>query len=207
MAPSDRLLSNMRGMRYGEVILGYLEDEPRVEVFNSFPLNDCPDELWRALDAEILAKEADASFAILNGPRYWLMDGVGKVQNVDPQLRTFGGIDMRRVATIDFDGDLNRVFYKERHVNRGAVWFFDAGTTIHELTSPDNKTYVMQAYCTGVDSSLREENLAMLAESLHLPADWRFSSRMLSDELVIDTTEHVATVLQDELENTYTLVV
>ena len=206
MAPSERLLSNLRGMRYGEVLLAYLGSETRVEVYNSFPLNDCPDELWRALDAELIAKEFEATFALLNGPRYWLMDGIGKVQNVNPLLRTFGGIDMRLVATLELDGDVARVSYKERHVNRGAVWYFDEGSAVHELTSPEGRTYVMQAYCTGVDPTLREDSLDQLGATLHLPTGWRYESRVLTSELVVDTTEHVATVLQDELENTYTLV-
>jgi hypothetical protein len=206
MTTSGRLLSNLRGMRYGEVLLAYLEGEQRVEVFNSFPMNQCPDELWRALNPETLAKEANATFAILNGPRYWLMDGIGKVQNVEPVIRDFGGIEMRRVATIELSGDVARTFYQERHVNRGAIWYFDAGSRVHELTSPDAKTYVMQAYCTGVDESLTEASLSDLGAKLALPAGWSYSSRVLDVELVVDTTSHVATVLQDELENTYTLV-
>ncbi|HEY1222316.1 MAG TPA: hypothetical protein VGE75_02325 [Acidimicrobiales bacterium] len=203
---SGRLLSHLRGMRYGEVLLAYLEGDQRVEVFNSFPMNQCPDELWRALDPEILAKEAGATFALLNGPRYWLMDGIGKVPNVEPVIRDFGGIEMRRVATLELDGDVVRSFYRERHVNRGAIWYFDAGSTVHELTSPDAKTYVMQAYCTGVDESLSETSLRDLGAKLHLPDGWSYSSRVLEADLVVDTTTHVATVLQDELENTYTLV-
>ena len=38
-----------------------------------------------------------------------------------------------------------------------------------------------------------------------LPVGWTFRSRILEDELIVDTSETVATVLQDELENTYTL--
>jgi hypothetical protein len=193
-------------MRYGEVLLAYLDGEQRIEVFNSFPMNQCPDELWRALDAETLAKESSATFAILNGPRYWLMDGIGKVANVHPVMRDFGGIEMRRVATLELDGDLARSFYHERHVNRGAIWYFDEGATVHELTSPEHRTYVMQAYCTGVDPSLTQDTLSGLATRLQLPSGWHFDSRVLDAELVVDTTERVATVLQDELENTYTLV-
>lgn len=200
-----RLVSNMRGLRYGEVLLAYLDGAPRVDVYNSFPLNDCPDDLWRALDADVIAKENAATLAILNGPRYWLMDGVGKVENVEPVVRDFGGIAMRRVATLELDGDVTRTFYRERRVNRGAAWFFDPGTTIHTLTSPDDKTYVMQAYCVGIDASLAEDNLARLATRLQLPEGWRFSSPVLANELVVDTTDRVAVVLQDELENTYTL--
>ena len=36
---------------------------------------------------------------------------------------------------------------------------------------------------------------------------WRaLDNALLTQELVVDTTHHVATVLQDDLENTYTLV-
>ncbi len=36
---------------------------------------------------------------------------------------------------------------------------------------------------------------------------WRaLDNAFLTQELVVDTTHHVATVLQDDLENTYTLV-
>jgi hypothetical protein len=34
---------------------------------------------------------------------------------------------------------------------------------------------------------------------------WTFQTRILDEELIVDTSETVATVLQDELENTYTL--
>lgn len=206
MSDSQRLLSNLRGMRYGEVFLAYLDGEPRYEVYNSFPMNDCPDELWRQLDPEVIAKEHDATFAILNGPRYWLMDGIGKVRNVESIQRDFGGIAMRLVATIEVDDDPIRVFYRERHINRGALWIFDPGTTVHELRTPDEKTYVMQAYCVGVDESLTQENLHELGGRLDLPAGWTFGSRVLDEPLLVDTTEHVATVLQDEFENTYTLI-
>jgi len=42
-------------------------------------------------------------------------------------------------------------------------------------------------------------------ERLALPSDWSYRTRILDEELVVDTTATVATVLQDELENTYTL--
>ena len=60
--------------RYGEVLLVRLGDSgPEATVFNSFPLNDCPQELWSKLDTEAIARENDAQMVLLNGPRYWLM--------------------------------------------------------------------------------------------------------------------------------------
>ena len=41
--------------------------------------------------------------------------------------------------------------------------------------------------------------------TLALPEGWTYRTRILDEELVVDTTATIATVLQDELENTYTL--
>lgn len=206
MAGGPRLLSDLRGQRYGEVFLAFLDGAPRIDVYNSFPLNDCPPDLWRGLDTKLIAKECGATAAVLNGPRHWMMDGIGKIDPVEPVLRDFGGIEMRRVATIDVDGRFHQEFYVERHVNRGAIWYFDAGKPVHELVAPKGRTYVLQAYCVGVDQSLTQSNLSELGERLSLPVGWTFRTRVLEKELVVDATAQVATALQDELQNTYTLV-
>jgi hypothetical protein len=57
----------------------------------------------------------------------------------------------------------------------------------------------------GVDPTLTVAGLDLLGERLSLPQGWSFRTRTLESELIVDTTTHVATVVQDELENTYTL--
>jgi len=43
-------VSDLAGKRYGEVLLVTRgEAGPQASVYNSFPLNDCPAELWSAL--------------------------------------------------------------------------------------------------------------------------------------------------------------
>jgi hypothetical protein len=64
---------------------------------------------------------------------------------------------------------------------------------------------VLQAYCIGVDPTIAQESLAGLGDRLALPPGWTYRSRVLDHELVVDTTHTIATVLQDELENSYTL--
>ena len=201
-----RLVSGTRGGRYGEVLLAYLDNGIRLDVYNSYRLNECPQELWDQLCAPAIAKEFGATLAVLNGPRYWLMDGIGKVDNVAAQLRDFGAITMNRVASISLEGPLERAAYREVSVNRGSIWIFDVGTEVYELTAPNGRRYVMQAYCTGVDGTLSSESLASLGNRLTVPEGWRYGARTLSSELKIDTTGSLATVLQDELENTYTLI-
>ena len=203
----QRLIDDMRGVRYGEVLAVFLRDNGlEAEVYGTQMLNDCPQELWQTLDAEAIAKDIGAVFAKLNGPRYWLLDGLGsKVAVVDPVFKDFNGIQMRRIATIPLGADFAAGAYVVRNVNRGAVFFWDAGKLVYELVDPDGRPFVMQARCVGVDFGMTEESLATLGERLALPEGWSYRTRVLDAELVIDTTATLATVVQDEFENTYTL--
>jgi hypothetical protein len=203
----QRLISDMRGVRYGEVLAVMSRDEKlQADVYGTQMINDCPAELWDTLNADEIAKDMGALFVKLNGPRYWMLDGLGtKVAFVEPVMREFNGLMMRRIATVDLGDTPASLLYEERYVNRGAVFFFDAGSVVYELINPDGKAYIMQAYCVGVDPTLNQSNLGDLAGRLKLPAGWAFRSRVLDEELVVDTTDHPATVVQDELENTYTL--
>ena len=206
-AASQRLIDHMRGVRYGEVLAMFLRDTGlEAEVYGTQMLNDCPQELWETLDADAITKDMGAVFVKLNGPRYWLLDGLGsKVAVVDPVFKDFNGIQMRRIATIPIGADFAAGPYTVRNVNRGAVFFFDAGKTVYELVDPEGRAFVLQARCVGVDPSMTEESLATLGERLALPDGWSYRTRVLDSELVIDTSATLATVVQDEFENTYTL--
>ena len=203
----QRLIDNMRGVRYGEVLAMFLRDTGlEAEVYGTQMLNDCPQEQWQTLDADAIAKEMGAVFAKLNGPRHWLLDGLGtKVAVIEPVFRDFNGITMRRIATLNLGADYSPGSYVERKINRGAVFFWDAGKKVYELVNPDGAAYVMQARCIGIDPTISEASLDTLGDKLSLPAGWSYRVRVLSEELVVDTTAHVATVLQDEFENSYTL--
>ena len=199
----------MRGVRYGEVLAVFLRDgNIEAEVYGTQMLNDCPAELWDTLVADEIAKDLEAFTVKLNGPRHWMLDGLGtKVNAVEPIFRDFNGLQMRRIAVIRFEpGDTPAtVPYTDRYVDRGAQFFFDEGSVVYELVNPEGKAYVLQAYCIGVDATINQDNLATLGERLSMPEGWSYRSRILDEELVVDTTGQVATVIQDEFENTYTL--
>ncbi len=207
MTSSGRLIDGMRGVRYGEVLPIFLRDDGlHAEVYGTQMLNDCPQELWEKLDADVIAKEMGAVFVKLNGPRQWVLDGLGtKVAPVEPVLREFGGIMFRRIATLHLGDKLNAGAYTEKKVNRGAVFYWDAGKPVFELVNPAGEAYVMQALCMGVDPTMSQESLPTLGERLAVPAGWSYRMRVLTQELVVDTTSTIATVLQDEFENSYTL--
>jgi hypothetical protein len=206
-AAPQRLIDHMRGVRYGEVLAMFLRDTGlEAEVYGTQMLNDCPQELWETLNADEIAKDMGAVFVKLNGPRYWVLDGLGsKVAVIEPVFKDFNGIQMRRIATIPIGADFAAGPYTIRNVNRGAVFFFDAGKTVYELVDPDGRALVMQARCIGIDPNMTEESLANLGERLALPAGWSYRTRVLETELVVDTSATLATVVQDEFENTYTL--
>jgi hypothetical protein len=209
MASTDtpRLISDVRGARYGEVICAFLRaGRFEAEVYGTQFLNDCPQDLWDGLDADAIAKEMEAVAVKLNGPRLWTIDGMGtKVNALEPVLREFNGLLMRRLAVIDLGDQPIPGPYMDVHVDRGAVFFFDAGRPVYELVAPDGRAYVMQALCLGVDPTMAEAVLPGLGARLDLPDGWSYRTRVLDQELVIDTTATVATVLQDEFENSYTL--
>ena len=198
----------MRGVRYGEVLAVYARDDRLVaEVYGTQMLNDCPAELWETLVADEIARDMGAVFVKLNGPRHWVLDGLGtKVAAIEPVLREFNGLLMRRIATIDLGQSFGGSPYTVRHVDRGAQFFWDAGKPVYELVDPDGVAYVMQALCIGVDPTMNDAGaLESLGSRLALPTGWTYRTRILDDELVCDTTESLAVVLQDEFENSYTL--
>jgi hypothetical protein len=64
----------------------------------------------------------------------------------------------------------------------------------------------MQTWSQVVDSNLSRADLPKLADRLKLPDGWSYQTRVLTDELRVDTTSRDAQVTQDDLTNSYSLV-
>ena len=122
---AQRLIDGQRGQRYGEVLAAYLTDEGiQAHVYGTQMLNDCPQELWEQLDADAIANEMEAVLVKLNGPRYWVLDGLGsKAQPIEPVMREFGGIMMRRIAVLNLGNEPAQTPYTVRYVDRRAIFF------------------------------------------------------------------------------------
>ena len=194
--------------RYCEVLLvdPAAAGGPTAKVYNSYPMTDCPEAKWKALDAAALAKEHKVPIALLNGPRYWAMDSISKVRVGTKVTTTFGGIPMDEEATVSI-GDLAaaRTPYVAHAVDRKASFTFATGRRISELTAPDGSVYVMQSWSQKTDPTLTASDLPGLAAKLSLPAGWSYATRTLGAPLVVQTTGTVAHVLQDSLGDSYSL--
>ena len=196
---------DMRSLRYCEVLLVTIEaGSATADVYNSYPLNDCPADQWEQLDATAIATQESAVLAVLNGPRYWLMNRVEKAASDDQITKSFGDIDMVRRATVEV-GDIKAaaIPYTPHAVDRKTVFTFDAGMEVYELTTADGTMYVMQTYSQQNDPTLQEADLAELGARLTLPPGWTFSSRTLTEPLAVSTLDAPALVLQDDLGNSY----
>jgi hypothetical protein len=198
-------LTDVFGKRYGEVLLVRVtQTGPEATVYNSFPLNDCPADLWSQLDPQVIATEHGAAAALLNGPRYWLMRTIEKAVTGTPETKTFGGIEMLRQATVQLSS-MNPAPYTVNKVSRHAVFVFDANRPIFELIDPQGRRWVMQTRSQIVDPTLSLDDLPGLAARLRLPSGWSYQPRTLTSLLRIDTTTEDAHVTQDDLANSYSL--
>ena len=195
--------------RYCEVLIARPGESGGLvaDVWNSIAFGSCPQEQWEALDADaIKADFPDAALVLLNGPRFFLMQEIYQngPQQV-PELHTFGDIRMSLAATVAID-PTQAGAYVERSVDRETTFRWKSGRRVFELSSPDGKTYVMQSFSRIEDPDLAFDELPSLGSRIEPPAGWTFDTRVLEADL--DVTAHgVATVVQDELANTYQLLV
>jgi hypothetical protein len=206
--PSDDPSVGLRGKRYCEVLVVTAEDDSIVaRVYGTFPINDCPPDAWAAVDTAAIAAERSAIAAVTNGPRYWLMDSITKPGAAERPIESFSGLEMREYATVDItERGLDTSPYSITRVDRSAVFTFDAGSTVYEITTADGERYVMQSWSQQVDATLDETGLATLGDRLDLPDGWSYSMQVLESAITADSTGEPAAVIQDEFRNTYSLI-
>ncbi|MFZ4715259.1 MAG: hypothetical protein ACOYL6_16170 [Bacteriovoracaceae bacterium] len=179
----------------------------KLDVYNSIGLNLCPEEMWNKLSVHKIKKEFKKSFVKLNGPRYWTMDAM-ESSLLDTNIIKFGELGMRKAGIVSvpfFEILGNRKPYKERKVNRKSIWIFYPNEMIYLLEDPTGKKYIMQSYSTE-KKPLTINELSHLNSLLKLPKGWAFRPLRLEEELRIPIPENMATVIQDEFYNTYTLI-
>lgn len=199
---------DMRDLRYCEVLLVSLSgSQPIASVYNTYPLNDCPESKWSALDPKALATQFGANVAMLNGPRHWMINHVEKVGDPTSEKADFGGIEMYKQATVPIGSLIDQARpYSPYPVSRSTIFTYNAGSEIFQLTAPDGSVFVMQSFSQQKDPSLTLASLPSLANKLELPAGWKFGSRVLTEDLKIITVKNPAQVLQDNLGNSYSMI-
>lgn len=193
----------LRGRRYCEVLLAFFAGgSVEAQVWGTQGLNECPEAAWATVDAMAIRAEFGATAVVRNGPRHWLIDrAAAELPAGSPRL--FGTLEMQQLATLTLaPGTMSSMPYVERTVRRDSEFEFHAGAEVYELVAPNGAVYVMQSYAQIVDASLVEADLPGLGARLTLPTGWQYRARTLDAPLVVRTPGE-ATVVQDELQNTY----
>jgi hypothetical protein len=206
MATQRSRVEGLRGVRYGEILLVHADGQTvHADVWNTMGLNDCPPSEFDGLDADEIATSSGALFALKNGPRHWVLDAIEGTGRASAPTTKFGTLEMWLAATIDFGAELPIPgAYLERGIARDTVFEWCAATPLHELRSPDGSIYVMQALSHAVDHDQTLDSLPGLKGRLVPPRGWTFSTRVQDSPLRLLSDERgVATVVQDELANTY----
>lgn len=196
--------AQLRGLRYCEVLALHMRGGAlEVDVWNSLAAGDpCLPAAWDALDPVAIQQELGAVAIVLNGLRFWVLDFITSA-NLPGPLHTFGDIDMRLAATVSVPSGGIAMPYSGNSVNRDTQFLFRAGQEVYELIDPDGRNHIMQSYSQAVDDTLTEADLAQLGGRLALPDGWTFRVRVLDFDHVVEDQSGVATVIQDELENSY----
>ncbi len=195
----------LRNKRYCEILpitlgIGGL----KTLVFNTIGYNDCPQKEWDGISEAEVRKQFGAVAVLMNGPRYFLMDRIipsgATAKGVMVELN---GLTFESRAEVKLSpGQTDNAPYTEHVIDRETVYQFDAGKPTFRLTAPNGAVYVMQAYAAFVDKSLTYTDLPTLGARLKLPAGWSYAVETLAQDLFLKATGK-ATVVQDELKNTY----
>ena len=195
-------IDNTRDLPFGKILVA---KETGVEVYNTTGLNDCPADLWNKMDLPQLAKQFGARAVQQNGPHYWTMDS----QTVSMgKTATFGGIEARLVAILNpaivqksVKGMEPYTVFSPKKTQR---MVYAKGRPVFELIDPDGHIYVLQAH----DEQFHIEALPSLGEKLkHLPKDWKYRTRTLTEDLVLDLgPDKTIYAIGDEFHQYYTRI-
>lgn len=202
---------NLRGARYCEILvpeLGGGGDSFTMHVYTTQGLNDCPPAMWDAIDARTEARRLGVPMVLKNGPRFVAYDQISA--EIDGAVESFDGLEMQLVATLRLPAGSvpqNRPAYAGMVVARNTEYVFLAGKPLYELVAADGSVYVMQTYVAPDDPEGDFSALAGLAARLTLPEGWSFREFVPDRDLHAATANGQATVIRDDLGNTYQLLI
>lgn len=194
---------------YAEVIAVYRSGVTvTLEIFNTTGVADYVDTTWSRVDSDVLAQELGADMAVVNAPKYWLVDSI-KTSKETGDTTTLESLDvqMNKVNTIDggaFGRNFNQGAYLVNTINSSLTFIWNEGTEVSELISPSGDIYRMQSYSRAIDSTLSLDSLDQLGTRLELPDGWQYRTRVLDTQSIHESGQ--LDVMVDELGNTYQLI-
>lgn len=198
-------ISDLRNVRYCEILPVALKDGKLVaSVYNTLGINDCPDDVWKAMDVKAIQKQFGAVQVLMNGPRYFMMNQIiPKGATASGDTLTIGELGFTKRAEVVLSlTSMKTKPYEIRNIDRDTTYVFKKGNEVYELVDADGNTYVMQSYSLTVDATITVDDLSTLGDRLKMPKGWTYQSVTLDHDLIL-TANGVAHIVQDELSNSY----
>lgn len=203
-------ITDMRGQRYCEIALAHELSAPKksaIDVYNTIGLNNCPKSIWKNITEEKIRNQTGAKLVHLNGPRYWVIDGITDYKLMNNKVINLGGLDMWVAQILSLTwSDLAQGAkpYTPHAVHREATFVYDAGQPVYELLGPNGKKYIMTSY--SLQYIYQSPNsLLNLANTLTLPLGWHFITRTLDKTKYLTTENNKVSVVRDDFFNAYQL--
>jgi hypothetical protein len=200
--------NKLRDVRYCEVIPSVAgATTTTTSVYNTLTFSRCPRGQWYGITEGLVNRAFGSQSAQLNGPRHWVMDEIMVPPGTNAPTFIFGTLEMGLRATIVTPNGaptIGNQFYVPNQVVRNTTFVYKAGKPIFVLTDPSGNEYVMQSYAQIVEPTLMYKDLRNLDKELRLPLGWQYSTRTLTQDLIMNSNG-VATVVNDDLANSYQL--
>ena len=201
----------IRGRRYGEIIVIGIDPATGRQVggvYNTTGLNDptgsgdnCPQEIWDGIDAQVVTQEYDALGTLKNGPRLWCLDWADGMMGA---VRDFAGLSAHWAMWLDITDELRAATaYAPLTGRRETHLGINAGSPAFILDDPDGDAWVMKSVSLITHPDQTYEGLTGLGDRLDLPAGWAFRAVELDADLVLTPDNGSVRVTQDDLGNVY----
>ena len=198
--------------RYLEIFLVTgSKDDPKALCYNTQTLNggdrtgdSAPQSLVDKLDVKTMAKENNALDGFVNGPRRWCLDWIEIPLGVE---RDFNGLKAAWVATLNMKGVTRgkENNYRSMTIARKSAFGINKGTKVFILDDPQGNTWVMKSYSLVLDPTMNRDKVPDMLARLKLPEGWKYRVVELDRDLVLLPECGIATIVQDDLDNTYDL--
>jgi hypothetical protein len=197
---------NARGLAFGgaAAIIG-TGRLARAHVHTTTGISVVTPELLRKIDGVKLAKQFGIEALLINSGRYWTMD---EVEFLCGYIIEFDGVGMAWGGEMVGDDILDQFkhAYLPCLIQRNTKWVYYGGRPVHLLRDPGGAVWVMQEFTKDIDPTLTMDNLHEVGSKLkNLPQGWKFETKVLPEELTLDTArcDGWAAILRDELHCTY----
>ena len=205
--------SDIRNYPYCEVIPMVVSGSTTTQtVFNTLGYNTCPRSVWKTITSNDVITayntqyQANATSAVLNGRRHWVMDQIiaNGGNTTTGNTLTVNGLEFSERGVISGSGTEGSDPYTAGQISRSTTFVYKKGLPVFELTDSCGTVYTMQAYSTQVYPTLTYDKLksTSFGKKLKLPVGWSYSVRRLSSELDL-TAEGSTYVVQDIFADSY----